>query len=107
MTSAPPDSCVLWRFCLACMYYCRKNHRAGLPANLIEDHMTLPSALPLDAVPADDPAPQPPVEPPLEACCTSGCNPCIFDTYAEELQQYRRDLQAWQARQQERKENQP
>ena len=47
----------------------------------------------------EDPAPQAPIEPPLEACCSSGCYPCIFDVYTEELQQYRLDLAAWQARQ--------
>ncbi|MBE9609375.1 oxidoreductase-like domain-containing protein [Chitinilyticum piscinae] len=57
--------------------------------------MSLPD--PID-LPDGDPMPQPPIEPPLEACCTSGCNPCIFDTYSEDLQQYRRDLLAWQAR---------
>ncbi len=52
----------------------------------------------LVALDDSDPRPLPPEEPPLEACCGSGCNPCIFDTYAEELQQYRRDLLAWQQR---------
>jgi len=46
-----------------------------------------------------DPKPEAPVEPPQEACCTSGCFPCILDLYTEELQQYRIDLAAWQARQ--------
>jgi hypothetical protein len=48
---------------------------------------------------AHDPKPEAPVEPPLEACCNSGCYPCILDLYTEELQQYRIDLAAWQARQ--------
>ncbi|GAB3460995.1 hypothetical protein GCM10027321_21160 [Massilia terrae] len=29
-----------------------------------------------------------PVEPELEDCCRSGCMPCIFDIYAEELERY-------------------
>ncbi|QLI82602.1 oxidoreductase [Chitinibacter fontanus] len=47
----------------------------------------------------DDPEPQAPIEPPLEACCTSGCVPCIFDDYAEQLNAYRVAHMAWKARQ--------
>ncbi|WP_297571947.1 oxidoreductase-like domain-containing protein [uncultured Deefgea sp.] len=57
--------------------------------------MNPPEALPEN----HDPKPQAPIEPPLEACCNSGCYPCVFDVYTEELQQYRLDLAAWQARQ--------
>ncbi len=46
-----------------------------------------------------DPKPEAPIEPPLEACCNSGCYPCVLDLYTEELQQYRIDLAAWQGRQ--------
>jgi Oxidoreductase-like protein, N-terminal len=49
--------------------------------------------------PGGDPEPQAPIEPPLEACCTSGCVPCIFDDYAEQLHEYRAALMAWKARQ--------
>lgn len=48
---------------------------------------------------ANDPEPQAPIEPPLEACCTSGCVPCIFDDYAEQLNAYRVAHMAWKARQ--------
>ncbi|TJZ65175.1 oxidoreductase-like domain-containing protein [Chitiniphilus eburneus] len=51
---------------------------------------------------ADDPRPEPPLEPALEECCGSGCDPCIFDTYAAALQRYREALMAWEARQTER-----
>lgn len=44
-----------------------------------------------------DPKPQPPVEPALEDCCRSGCNPCVFDIYAEELARYEAWLSAQQA----------
>ncbi|QZA78371.1 oxidoreductase-like domain-containing protein [Deefgea tanakiae] len=55
---------------------------------------------PLETAPENhDPKPEAPVEPPLEACCSSGCYPCVLDLYTEELQQYRIDLAAWQARQ--------
>ncbi|WP_157669607.1 oxidoreductase-like domain-containing protein [Chitinibacter sp. GC72] len=46
-----------------------------------------------------DPEPQAPIEPPLEACCTSGCAPCIFDDYAEQMNEYRVAHMAWKARQ--------
>ncbi|WP_084187312.1 oxidoreductase-like domain-containing protein [Andreprevotia chitinilytica] len=46
----------------------------------------------------DDPPPEPPYEPALEECCGSGCEPCIFDTYAAELNAYRAAAMAWQQR---------
>ena len=46
----------------------------------------------------DDPRPLPP-EPPLPSdCCDSGCDPCVNDTYSEELTYYRQALAAWLAR---------
>lgn len=43
----------------------------------------------------DDPRPVPP-EPPLPGeCCDSGCDPCVLDTYAEELRYYREQLARW------------
>ncbi|XZG68816.1 oxidoreductase-like domain-containing protein [Chitinibacteraceae bacterium HSL-7] len=50
-----------------------------------------------------DPRPEAPHEPELEACCGSGCQPCIFDLYAEELHIYRRRLTEWLARHPEEK----
>lgn len=49
--------------------------------------------------PARDPGPPPvpPVRPDPDDCCNSGCHPCIFDLYEEALDQYRRDLERWQA----------
>lgn len=45
-----------------------------------------------------DPRPLPP-EPPLPSdCCDSGCDPCVNDTYAEELAHYRQALADWLAR---------
>lgn len=45
--------------------------------------------------PDHDPRPIPP-EPPLPSdCCDSGCDPCVHDSYAEELQDYRRRLAQW------------
>jgi hypothetical protein len=51
------------------------------------------------ALPKQDTKPQPPVEPALEDCCRSGCNPCVFDIYAEELERYEQRLAQWEARQ--------
>jgi len=45
-----------------------------------------------------DCAPVAPATPRNEDCCHSGCAPCIFDLYDEELERYRRDLKAWQER---------
>jgi hypothetical protein len=47
----------------------------------------------------DAPAPQPPVRPDLDDCCRSGCVPCVFDLYEEELELYRVALKRWQQRQ--------
>jgi hypothetical protein len=53
----------------------------------------------------DDPRPLPPNRPDDEDCCGGGCNPCIFDYYYEEMDRYREDLRAWQARHPERAES--
>ncbi|QDW66811.1 oxidoreductase-like domain-containing protein [Luteimonas granuli] len=43
----------------------------------------------------NDPRPAPP-EPPLPGdCCDSGCDPCVNDTYTEELLDYRERLARW------------
>ena len=55
----------------------------------------------------DDPAPTEPVLPDLEACCGSGCNPCIFDVYEAARERYLADLAAWQQRQAQRRLRQP
>lgn len=43
--------------------------------------------------------PTPPVEPALEDCCGSGCDPCIFDLYAQARERYAQALQQWEQRQ--------
>jgi hypothetical protein len=47
----------------------------------------------------DDPAPRPPVRPHSDECCRSGCVPCVFDLYEEQLELYRVALKRWQQRQ--------
>ena len=48
--------------------------------------------------PADDPRPEEPVEPDLNACCGNGCDPCIFDTYAEERRAWQQAVKDWEER---------
>jgi len=54
--------------------------------------------MPLPPRPDDDPRPQPPKRPDLDDCCHSGCDPCIFDLYDQEMDRYRAALAAWEAR---------
>ena len=53
------------------------------------------AALPL---PSDDPMPVAPLPPDDDACCGSGCDPCIWDWYQQERDRYLAELKAWQAR---------
>ncbi len=46
----------------------------------------------------ESPRPQPPRQPALEDCCRSGCTPCVFDLYEDEMERYRARLAAWEAR---------
>ncbi len=45
-----------------------------------------------------DPRPQPPEVPLPGDCCDSGCDPCVNDTYSEELAHYRQALADWLTR---------
>lgn len=58
----------------------------------MQDHGTATRA------PADDPPPRKPEAPLPAECCESGCDPCVYDTYAEELDWYRKALAAWRER---------
>lgn len=51
------------------------------------------------AAPLSDLMPQPPEPPDINACCGNGCEPCIFDLHDMAMDEYRRALRAWQARQ--------
>ncbi|MFC4159373.1 oxidoreductase-like domain-containing protein [Chitinimonas lacunae] len=48
-----------------------------------------------------DSPPQPPRCPEPQECCDSGCDPCVFDLYNEELALYRANLAQWERRQRE------
>lgn len=48
--------------------------------------------------PSDDPRPQPPEAPLPSDCCDSGCDPCVYDLYNDELALYRQRLAQWLAR---------
>jgi hypothetical protein len=39
--------------------------------------------------------PTPPREPSAEECCGKGCMPCVFDVYADALERYKAQLEAW------------
>ncbi|WP_415822125.1 oxidoreductase-like domain-containing protein [Bordetella tumbae] len=47
---------------------------------------------------ADDPEPVPPTPPSPNECCQSGCIPCVYDMYNDEMETYREALRAWRAR---------
>lgn len=52
-------------------------------------------------MPGSDPIPPKPVPPekPLPwDCCESGCDPCVLDSYAEELAHYEQQLADWTRR---------
>jgi hypothetical protein len=46
----------------------------------------------------DDPRPLPPERPDDNACCQSGCDPCVFDLYNDEVTRYRAALAEWEKR---------
>lgn len=50
------------------------------------------------APPDDDPRPVEPEKPLPGDCCDGGCDRCVLDIYAEELEHYRQRLAQWQAR---------
>lgn len=53
------------------------------------------------AAPDHDPMPEPPEAPDINACCGSGCDPCIFDSHDMAMDAYRQALRAWRARQEQ------
>ena len=46
----------------------------------------------------DDPVPVAPEKPLPNECCESGCPLCVYDVYADALEDYRRALAQWQLR---------
>lgn len=54
---------------------------------------------PLTEPPRDpDPRPVEPEKPLPTDCCDGGCAVCVFDSYAEEMYDYRERLAQWRAR---------
>ena len=47
---------------------------------------------------ADLAIPEKPRKPALDECCDSGCDPCVWDFYNQELAHYRKELALWLAR---------
>ena len=47
------------------------------------------------------PAADPPRAPASHECCDSGCDPCVFDLYANAMQAYEAALAGWKSRQSE------
>lgn len=47
---------------------------------------------------AEDPMPLAPPQPELEDCCGNGCDPCIFDLHAMQMDSYRKALRDWRSR---------
>lgn len=41
------------------------------------------------------PPPVPPVEPEPWQCCGSGCEPCVYDRYWQDLERYEEALERW------------
>lgn len=47
--------------------------------------------------PSAGPPPEAPARPDPDACCRGGCDWCVLDEYAAQLERYERALAAWQA----------
>ena len=45
-----------------------------------------------------DPRPVMPPEPEANACCQSGCDPCVYDLYWEAMDRYEQALAEWESR---------
>jgi len=46
-----------------------------------------------------DPPPRPPEKPLASDCCEGGCDRCVYDIYADELEAFDAALAAWRQRQ--------
>ncbi|WP_348674615.1 oxidoreductase-like domain-containing protein [uncultured Abyssibacter sp.] len=47
---------------------------------------------------SEQPRPQPPEKPLDSDCCETGCDPCVWDMYSDQVRAYERALKAWQER---------
>ncbi|MEO7031958.1 MAG: oxidoreductase-like domain-containing protein [Herbaspirillum sp.] len=60
--------------------------------------MTVKAKISSKTINLTDPKPAQPLRPSSDDCCRSGCSPCVFELYQDDLQRYREQLAAWQIR---------
>lgn len=60
--------------------------------------MAVKTKITRNTVDLTDPKPVLPTRPSSNDCCRSGCSPCVFELYQDDLQAYREQLSAWQER---------
>lgn len=56
------------------------------------------STAPAPGTSGSEPPPVPPQKPLPFDCCESGCDRCVYEIYADELDHYQSELAAWRAR---------
>ena len=71
--------------------------RSAVPVPRLLALPTMHAGSPTTPAP-DDPCPVPPDKPLPGECCESGCPICVYDLYAEALEEYRQALLAWKQR---------
>ena len=56
--------------------------------NIVEGHSIITKIQHNEPSPIDFDLPEPPEEPLQSDCCGTGCTPCVFDVYQEELEKW-------------------
>ena len=74
--------------------------RAGHPSALVREHVAWALAEQSRKRPSHDadPRPQPPEKPLPGDCCDGGCDCCVLETHAQQMDVYRERLAAWHRR---------
>jgi epoxyqueuosine reductase len=74
--------------------------RAEHPSALVREHVAwaLAEQSRKRIAQRPDPRPQPPEKPLPGDCCDSGCDHCVLDVYAQQMEVYRERLAAWRQR---------